>query len=233
MRCLIVCLLLIVTPFTAETAAAGKLDRARKATRVDSQSEEAQPANAKKSAKLAKARRETRQPRPSVSQPARSRRRASRGHHARQASPIGWFGLSTFDCCPPPCPPAVTYVYEPAPVVVVPQPTEYVPAPVIPAPTPVPTPVPSVADAFARRFTAFPYADNGDGFMVNTALDSPVGKPWLGRVDFEAGDASDGVDRTGFGFLLEGDHGLALTSTGTPTPSSSPTAVTTNFTSAT
>ena len=210
MRCLIVVLVLIVTSCGAGRATAGKLDQARKATRSKSEPEESQPSPAKKKGKLADTRRETRQPRPSASRAAPPRRRASRGHHARQASPIGWFGLSTFDCCPPPCPPpcppAVTYVYEPAPIVVVPPPAEYVPAPA----TAFPTPVPSVAEAFARRFTAFPYADGSDGFVVNTALDSPIGKPWLGRIDFEAGDASDGVDRTGVGFLIEGDHGFGV-----------------------
>ncbi|MEM6329424.1 MAG: hypothetical protein AAF790_04155 [Planctomycetota bacterium] len=59
-------------------------------------------------------------------------------------------------------------------------------------------------------FTAFPYAGGENGFRCCGQGSAAGAKPWLGRVGLEIGDAGGGVDRTGFRFLLEGEHGFGV-----------------------
>ena len=234
---LTVCLLLAAT-FMPAVAGAGKLSKARSEVRRSSSSSSRSESSSSNSStkssekkskknnsggKLAKARSETRSEVRSERHDSHSsaghsftgrhdRPRASRGHHPRRPHTQDWFGfsLSRRHHCPPPVPPVVvTHVYPettppvylaPAPVVVETPVCEPVEGPLYPPAAPSP------AQSFGESFASYPYANSATGCL----LSARAGKPWLGRVQFELGDGSEEVERTGVAFLLEGSFGFGV-----------------------
>ncbi len=194
-------LLIVVCLLASPQVLAGTLSRARGAARnAERNNDDDRDRNngQRDSGKLDHARDEVRHEPPRERDDDRrgSHRRRRRGHsHGGRV-----FGIFAFDRCQPCCPPPVveTYVYpaEPLPV-----------APYVVEPYVDPLPI-TPAETFTRQFTPYPYANDSEGFMLTG---SPgCGQPWLGRVHFELGSDFDGIDRTGAGFLLEGEGGLGI-----------------------
>ncbi|QDT67599.1 hypothetical protein MalM25_04990 [Planctomycetes bacterium MalM25] len=65
---------------------------------------------------------------------------------------------------------------------------------------------PAVERRLGKQFASHPFANGADGFFTTRG----DGKPWLGKVQFEFGDGSEEVTRTGLAILLEGESGLGI-----------------------
>ncbi len=201
---------LVLLAWVTRHAEAGKLSRARDAVRRVETAPAPAAEEAPKRGNLAKVREATRRPAPV--EPTRERhvdhghgrprRGRHHGHHParRRDDWGGFFTLSSAThgwCYEPVGPPPVVVV----PSCPAPPPTVYVEPPAVEY-----RPMPAAIERVARQFAIHPYAGNAKGFFVEDG----TGKPWLGKLQFELGDAGGDVNRTGIAFLLEGQLGFGI-----------------------
>ncbi|QDU53848.1 hypothetical protein [Aeoliella mucimassa] len=119
--------------------------------------------------------------------------------------PVRW--SHPVHACPPvyTCRPAVTCT--PAPVYVVSEPAVVLETPAEPVEYEERI-VPEITEHYQWMFTRYPYELPGAGFMANTTAD--IGSNWFGRAQMEMGSDFDGLDRIGFGLLVEHSSGLGI-----------------------